>query len=233
MQDGGTHEAHDRSIGIVRVGGVAVLFGLAIHIVTNMFLKEYPTPGLAGADLEAYLASEADMWALIHGAKTLAFPCLAVFYAGMFARTSVGRDAVAVGWGVVGLVGGAMHVTNVMMVNAIETFAFMPSAGLSDEQFWLLFDVTGVLFTAEIIAWAIAMFGFSMAGRRSRTLPLWLSALGFVSAAGGVAAGAGIVSVLTEGPAVVALAVAALCGLAWFLASGVLLLIRGGDGGVR
>jgi hypothetical protein len=181
-------------------------------------------------ELQAYLSAEAGTWAIVHGLKYLALVGLVLFAAGVYARTSrTGGGVLDGGWGVVGLLGTAIHVTNAMVANGIEVLAFYDFARLSEEPnlFWLLFYVVRVLFTAEIVAWGLVIFGFSMAGYQSARLPRWITALGFVSAAACMTSGVFIVSVLTEGWATTIMNVAALSGLAWFASVGIFMLLRG------
>jgi len=44
------HEGH-----LVRIGGLAVVLGLTIHIVVNVVLKEFPVENLTLPELRAYL----------------------------------------------------------------------------------------------------------------------------------------------------------------------------------
>ena len=81
--------------------------------------------------------------------------------------------------------------------------------------------------TAEVVAWGLVIFGFSMAGFQSRRLPRWISVLGFISAAACVFSGVLIVSILTEGWAVLVIDAATLTGLAWFASVGVFMVLRG------
>lgn len=215
--------------GLIRVGGVAVVLALSLHMFLNGVLKKFPPENPSLAELQAYLSAEAGTWAVVHGLKYLALVGLVLFAAGVYARTSRTGGALDGGWGVVGLLGTAIHVTNAMVANGIEVLAFYDFARLSEEPnlFWLLFYVVRVLFTAEIVAWGLVIFGFSMAGYQSVRLPRWITALGFVSAAACLISGVFIVSVLTDGWATTVMNLAAMSGLAWFASVGVFMLLRG------
>jgi len=80
----------------------------------------------------------------------------------------------------------------------------------------------------EIVAWAILIFGFSVAGWKSRTIPRALGVLGFFAAAFGLAAGSLAGAAMTTGgwPGI-AFEVAALSSLAWFVSVGIWMLMRG------
>ena len=84
-----------------------------------------------------------------------------------------------------------------------------------------------VLFTAEIVAWGVVIFGFSMAGSQSATLPRWITLFGFVSAVACMISGVSVVSVLNDGWAVVPMNIASLMGLVWFASAGVFMMRRG------
>ena len=127
------------------------------------------------------------------------------------------------------MLGSAIHVTNAVIANGVEVFAFYDFSKLSEEAslFWLLFYLVRVLFTAEIVAWGLTIFGFSMAGWQSLTLPLWIIWLGLICAIACIFSSVFVVSVLQGGWASVFMSVASLTGLAWFAAVGLLMLLRG------
>ena len=229
MQKASTKTDGQGQAGLIRLGGLAIIVGLAIHVVLNSVLKEFPPEDPTVTELQAYLLNEAGTWAIVHGFRYIAFTCIVLFAAGLFSRTCCTRTAQTTGWGVVGLLGTAMFVTNGMITNGIETLAFLNISLLSQQQelFWLLFRLTRVLFTAEIVTWSIVILGFSIAGWRSTTIPRWLVALGLLNVVAGMLSGCFIVPILTEGWATILIDVAALTGLAWFACVGVYMLMRG------
>ena len=221
--------ADSKQANLIRLGGAAILLGLAIHIVLNMVLKEFPPKDLAPAELREYLSRESSTWAVVHGCRYLAFTCIVLFAAGLYTRTGFGQSAPATGWSVVGLLGTAVFVANGIITNGIEMLAFLKTDSVSKEPnlFWLLFELTRGLFTAEIVTWSIVILGFSVAGWQSTTLPRWITLLGLVNVAAGMLSGVFIVSILNDGWSTVFLEVASLTGLAWFAVVGIYLLIRG------
>jgi len=229
MQKASTKTDGQGQAGLIRLGGLAIIVGLAIHVILNSVLKEFPPEDPTVTELQAYLSTEAGTWAIVHGFRYIAFTCIVLFAAGLFSRTCCTRTAQTTGWGVVGLLGTAMFVTNGMITNGIETLAFLNISLLSQQQelFWLLFRLTRVLFTAEIVTWSIVILGFSIAGWRSTTIPRWLVALGLLNVVAGMLSGCFIVPILTEGWATILIDVAALTGLAWFACVGVYMLMRG------
>lgn len=133
------------------------------------------------------------------------------------------------GWGTFGLLGAATFVTNGLVTNGIEALAFLgdPILAAEPDLFWLVFRLTRVLFTAEVVIWSFLILGFSVAGWLTGGLPRWISVLGFLQVAAGVVSGVFVRSVLAEGGAVPAADVAAVLGLLWFLSTGVDMLVRG------
>ena len=127
------------------------------------------------------------------------------------------------------MLGTAIFVANGVITNGIEMLAFLNTDLLSNQQelFWLLFRLTRVLFTAEVVTWSFVILGFSVAGWCSNTIPKWLTALGLLNVAAGMLTGGFIVSVVTDGWATILMDVAALTGLVWFAGAGVYMLIRG------
>jgi len=223
IQGSGNHS------GFIRFGGVAILFGFLIHIVANGVLKQFPPENPTLEQLKDYLSEEASSWALVHGLRYVAFVCIAFFAAALFMRTCRTWSSPSTGWGLVGLLGAALHVTTGTITNGIEVLAFMDFGRLSEDPklFWLIFYLTRVLFTGEIVAWGLLIGGFSAAGWESSTLPRWLTILGLLSAIGTLACGVFIVSILNDGRAVPLVEVASLGCLAWFLITGVLLAFQG------
>ena len=54
---------------LIRIGGLAVLVALAIHIFVNGFLKKFPPENPSLPELKDYLTVEASTWAIVHGLK--------------------------------------------------------------------------------------------------------------------------------------------------------------------
>ena len=217
---------------LIRCGGLSILLALSIHIYVNGALKQFPPEAPTPEELAVYLSSEASTWAIVHGLKYLALAGLVVFAAGAFARTGLSRAQAGAGWGIIGLLGTSIHVSNALIANGIEVAAFYDFSKLSQESslFWLLFYTVRVLFTAEIVAWGLTIFGFSMAGMTAAMLPRWIVGLGFVSSASCLLAGVFVVSVLNGGWAVILMDIASFGGLAWFASVGGFLLLRGASG---
>jgi hypothetical protein len=224
-----TVEGDSGRLGLGRVGGLAIIVGMVIHIVLNVVLKEFPPENPTSAELQEYLAREASNWGVIHGFRYLAFTCIVLFAAGLFSRTCRTHTAAEGGWGVVGLLGAAIFVTNGFVTNGIEILAFLniPLIAQNQDLFWLLFRLTRILFTVEVVTWSILILGFSVSGWRSATIPRWISVLGFVQVTAGMTCGVFIASALAEGWAGIPLEVASVTGLFWFLSTGVYLLVRG------
>jgi len=82
----------DKENGIIRLGGLAVLLALAIHILVNWVIKTMPPADLTAAELRSYFDEQADNWAIVHGLRYVAFTCIALFSAGLFVKTSYHRE---------------------------------------------------------------------------------------------------------------------------------------------
>ena len=214
---------------IVRLGGIAILITLIIHIIVNWVLKTFPPMNASVDELKSYLTHEYSIWAAVHGLRYMAIVCIILFSAGLFTRTCCIRSTTNIGWGIVGLLGSSLLVANLLITNGIETLAFLDYKILSENQelFWLLFNVTRVLFTAEIVAWAIVLTGFGVAGLYSKTIPKWVVYLGFLGAGSGLFAALNIVEVMNDGWQSYFLAAGGLLGMLWFATIGVYILIKG------
>lgn len=232
MREGQSPGNHDR---FIRFGGFAMLFAFLIHVVVNAVLKKFPPEDPTQEQLKTYLSEEASTWAIVHGFRYVAFASIALFAAALFMRTCRSRRASPTGWGLVGLLGAALHVTTGVITNGIEILAFMDFGQLSEDPklFWLVFFLTRILFTGEIVAWGLLIGGFSAAGWQSSALPRWLTIPGFLVALAALACGVFIVSILTDGRAVPLVEITTLGCLAWFVLTAVLMALRGAAEGKR
>jgi len=222
-------DSQARPTALIRIGGLTLLVAFAIHIVANSVIKTMPPEDPTPEQLRAYLDEQVDAWAIVHGLRYIAIIGIAVFAAALFTRTCRLREPRPIGWGALGLLGAAVWLTNLIITNGIETALFLDPDIVSNntDTFWALFNLTRVLFTAEIVAWAIFIGAFSVCGWLSRTLPRWLCAFGYASAAAGVLCGVFIVSVMTDGPGAILIEIAAIGSLLWYLCTGVYLLAKG------
>lgn len=209
-----------------------MLVGFTIHIVANFFLKELPPIDPTLDELRSYLEAENAMWQVVHGMRYLAVAALGIFYAALFARTRCSATASTGGWEIVGLVGAVLHLANLHITNGIETFAFLDFTLLSEkpELFWQTYNTTSVLFSAELSVWAIMLLGFSMAGWKSRTIPIWIDSIGLFAAAFAIVAGVFVTAAITtDGWASAVYEIAMLATLAWFFCTGILMVLRGAN----
>lgn len=207
-----------------------MLVGFTIHIVANFFLKELPPIDATLDELRVYLETENSMWQVVHGMRYLAVATLVIFYAALFARTRCSTDASTGGWEIVGLLGGVLHLASLHITNGVETLAFLDFSLLSEnpELFWQTYNIANVLFSAELSVWAVMLLGFSMAGWKSRTIPLWIGLIGFFAAAFAIVAGVFVTAAMTtDGWVAVVYEIAVLATLTWFFCIGVFMVVRG------
>ncbi len=218
-------------VGLIRLGGIAMLVGFVIHVVANAVIKVFPPENPSLAELQTYLSNEAGSWAIVHGIRYVAMVCIVLFAAGLFVRTCCTRSTPTTGLGIVGLLGAGMMVVNLLITNGIETLTFMDFDRLSQQAdtFWTLFYLTRTLFTAEIVAWSIIYLGFGVAVLLSATLPMWIAWLGFFSAANGLLTGVFIVPIMNENWPSVFMMLASLTGIVWFVSVSVYMVRRGGS----
>jgi len=87
VQENTSHTVKEHG-GLIRLGGIAILLALLIHIYVNGFLKQMPPENPSLSELQTYLADEAGTWAIVHGLRYLALVGLILFAAGLYARTS-------------------------------------------------------------------------------------------------------------------------------------------------
>lgn len=211
--------------GFIRLGGIVILFGLSVHIIANMALKTFPSESFTFIELQEYFSNEASNWAIVHGMRYVAIVCIIIFSAALYMKISR-NNTLSTGWGIVGLLGAALMMSNLMITNGIEILAFFNFDNLSEQEdlFWLLFNLTRVLFTAEIVAWSILILGFSMAGWFSNTIPKWIFILGLVGSLLCFLSAIFIINILNGGWASILIEIGSLAGLLWFLCIGFYML---------
>ena len=225
MKEARTQSESEKRNSFVRLGGLVILFGLTVHIVANMVLKTFPSEEFTLIELQEYLSNEAGTWAIVHGMRYVAIVCIIIFSAALYMKTSR-NNTLSTGWGIVGLLGSGLMMSNLMITNGIEILAFFNFDKLSkqEELFWLLFNLTRVLFTAEIVAWSILILGFSMAGWFSSTIPKWLFIWGLFGSLLCFLSAIFIINILNDGWASILIEIGSLAGLLWFLCIGFYML---------
>ena len=229
MEDTVTDSDTKDHVGLIRLGGIAMLAGFLIHATANWAHKVFPPENPTLTELQTYLSDEAGNWAIVHGIRYVAMVCIVLFVSGLFVRTCCTRSTSTTGWGIVGLMGAGMMVVNLLITNGIETLIFMDFDRLSQQAdtFFTLFYLTRTLFTAEIVAWAVLYLGFGVAGLLSATLPKWIAWLGFFAAANGILTGVFIVPIMNEEWPGIFAALAALPGTIWFVSVSAYMVWRG------
>jgi hypothetical protein len=229
MEDTVTDSDTNDHVGLIRLGGIAMLVGFLIHATANWALKVFPPENPTLTELQTYLSDEAGNWAIVHGIRYVAMVCIVLFVSGLFVRTCCTRSTSTTGWGIVGLMGAGMMVVNLLITNGIETLIFMDFDRLSQQAdtFFTLFYLTRTLFTAEIVAWAVLYLGFGVAGLLSATLPKWIAWLGFFAAANGILTGVFIVPIMNEEWPGIFATLAALPGTIWFVSVSAYMVWRG------
>ena len=223
------NKTNKKLINIVRLGGLTMLIGLVIHVVANMVLKTMPSLDLTLPELQTYLSNESDTWTIVHGMRYVALFCIVIFSAGLFVQTCCHQASrTTIGWGVLGLIGTTLMMSNLMITNGIEILTFIDFGHLSEQKelFWLLYYLTRVLWTAEIATWGVFILGFSIAGLQSRTIPKWIVILGLICTLACLLSAIFVVSILKGGWAILFIEVASLTGLLWFASVGIYMLFR-------
>ncbi len=79
MQKASTKTDGQGQAGLIRLGGLAIIVGLGIHVILNSVLKDFPPKDPTVAELQAYLSNEAGTWAIVHGFRYVAFACIVLF----------------------------------------------------------------------------------------------------------------------------------------------------------
>lgn len=226
-----TDAANDHSM-LIRLGGIAGLVTIAVHLAVNMVLKSFPDENLTADQLRAYFHEEASTWAIVHGLRYLAIAGIVFMVVGLYLRTNRHRASSGSGWGIIGLIGATLWLANLTITNGIEMFAFLDFQSMSNQPdlFWMVFYMTRVLFGAEMIAWVIVTFGFSMSGLRSNTLPPWIGYAGLLLSLVGFFSSVTVVNVLRGGWTSVPATAAAIGIILWFICASVYMLVRGNKG---
>lgn len=164
---------------------------------------------------------------MVHGLRYAAIVCIVLFACALYLMTTSEDHPENVrGWQLVGLFGATLMMANLLITNAVEIQAFLDFSELNEQEslFWLLFNLTRVLFTTEIITWGIFIFGFSMAGIIGGSLPRWISYLGLVCGVLCLFAAVFVVNIFQGGWAGIIIEIGTITGLLWFISTGVHML---------
>ena len=129
-------------------------------------------------------------------------------------------------WAKVGLLGFVWMCSMGAVANSAEIIAAWRIETLEAQPQLLtgLWSISIVLFTSAMVPWATVILSFSIAGRLSGVVPVWIAGLGLVMAILGLMTGVGIVSAVTGGWAEIPSFLAFVLVNIWVLAVSVLMI---------
>jgi len=216
---------------LIRIGGLGGFLSTVLYFLINYVVKELPPPETTPiAEFQAYLTRAAGSWGVAHGLRYATFFLFALFAAGLFSRVRTRAVESGTAWGVLGLLGAGLLLAIGTVTNTIETFLFFDHERISQSPdfFWLLYVLTRFLFSSATLSWGLVTLGFGIATLLSRALPRGIALLGVVAGAGGILSAVFLVVMMRGGWAEYVFAPVALFGtLAWLVASGIVMMLRG------
>jgi len=209
------------------LGGMAGLLATVFAILINFILISPPPPYNSSLQvITNYLQQESEMIVLGAGLRYLVWPLGLIFAVGLYQFVRGEEDGNHRSWAKVGLLGFVWMCSVGAVANSAEIIAAWRIDTLEAQPQLLtgLWSTSFVLFTSVMVPWATAILSFSIAGRLSGVIPVWIAGLGLIMAIFGLMTGVGIVSVVTGGWAEIPSFVAFILVNIWVLAVSVLML---------
>ena len=198
-----SHEISSRYAWVVRLGGLAGLFIIALTLVVNFALTP-PSPA-GDADPEevaVFFSDHSRSMALANGLRNLGLFLIPVWVVGLYSLSARTEDAAAKAWAMMGVVASGALMALGTVNNFIQTAAFveLPVFAEHPELRGLLLSLSYVGFggASRLVLGAFCA-GFSIAGWQSKTLPRWLCIVGLLSAAASVVTAVAIADLLAGG----------------------------------
>jgi hypothetical protein len=177
------------------------------------------------AEVVAYVAAKGDMIALGHGLRYVAQILGLIFAVGLYRLVQGPRDGAHRAWAMVGVLAAFWVPPVGVVAQSIEGVAVWQAQALAEQpQLALaLWGISTFVWNSILVPFSVLILGFSLAGRGSGTLPLWLVVLGLVASASGLLGGFVTASTAGEGWAVPFIAFAVLVQ-PWMIITGVLMI---------
>lgn len=207
--------------GVAGIVTAVIGLGLVFFPVSG----EYPNSASSAKQIGTFYAANSGSVVAQSIGSTALFILITVFAAGLWATLRDGERERGEAWAVLGLLGATATAASYTVAGAMTlTLARRANEALSgqDAAVLALFDVQNYVYGLGAAFLAMYLIGFSIAGQRSRTMPRWLSGLGYIS--GGLAL-VGVVQVAAPRSILdLAFYLATLGFLVWTLIGGVRLL---------
>jgi len=216
-----------KALNFVRLGGIAGLLATTLAIVINFILLSPPPPYNSSLDvITTFLEQEVEMIVLSTGLRYIVWPLGLIFAVGLYQFIRGDEDGNHRSWAKIGILGIVWMCSMGAVANSAEIIAAwrIETLGTQPQLLTGLWSISIVLFTSAMVPWATAILSFSIAGRLSGVLPVWIAGLGLVMAILGLLTGIGIVSAVTGGWAEIPSFSAFVLVNIWVLAVSVLML---------
>ena len=216
-----------KTMTFIRLGGMAGLLAAVLAILINFILISPPPPYNSSLKvITNYLEQEAEMIMLSASLRYLVWPLGLIFAVGLYQFVRGEEDGNHRLWAKVGLLGIVWMCSVGAVANSAEIIAAWRIETLEAQPQLLtgLWSTSIVLFTSAMVPWATAILSFSIAGRLSGVIPVWVAGLGLIMAISGMMTGIGMVSAVTGGWAEIPSFVAFILVNIWVLAVSVLML---------
>jgi uncharacterized protein DUF4386 len=183
----------------------------------------FPTPTTPGAQVVSYYTQNGTTVTIQATSSVVIFTLVLIFSVGLWLTLRDQERERGEAWGLVGLFGATALASAYTAAAAIQLALAHRASALSGQDALVLVanDVQTLLYDIGAVFLAVYLIALSLAGQRTRTMPIWLSGLGYVS--GGLAFG-GLVSAISPGTLDFTFYIASLGFLVWNLIGGIRLL---------
>ena len=187
-------------MGFRSIAGIAgILTGLiGVALVFFPATGPYPTPTTPGAQVAAYYAQNSTTITIQALGSELIFALILLYGLGVFVTLRESERQRGEGWALMGVLAGTALTATYTVAAAIQVALVHRVGALAGQDALVLIanDVQTLLYSIGALFLGVYVVGLSLGGQRSRTMPTWLSAIGYVT---GVLALGGVVSAFAPG----------------------------------
>lgn len=144
---------------------------------------EYPTPSSTAKELVAYYTANAATATAQSVGSVFLFVLITVFATGLWVSLRDAERARGEAWSVVGLLGATATAATYTVAGALALTLARRAASLAgqDGAVFALWDTQNAVYSLGAVFMAMYVGGFSIAGQRTRTMPRWLCAIGYLT----------------------------------------------------
>ena len=168
----------------IQLAGVSGLVVICIGILINfVFISSPPTFGAPLSEIWSFYEEQETIMRVGNSLRYLAQFIMILFAVGIYLWIKEYNDHTTNPWAMVGILGNVAVLPVGIVSNGIETITLWRIDTLLDNQefFKMLWDFNSVVFSIGVlIPWGISIVGYSIGGRISGAIPMWLTIIGLI-----------------------------------------------------